>query len=370
MGLFNIFKKKGTEPAEKKVATAPQTAPSVPDSEKKYYQPDEYYTTKAHEGTVFEKTVVTFEERKKTCIPSERGLYVAEILLLEYCSYGKYPGPANGYPGFWWFEYGIRDVAAALKSLEERGYIRLGSPKSALAGLKVEELKRLLKQFNAATTGKKAELVERLKETVTDEALLAAGLESKYELTELGQAELSDNAYVPYMHKHPHKTTEDERFGTMFNVWSINKRLGRGDKANWREVVDQIDAQIEKETADRNSESMERLRTLNPELYEELKTQNEQLATINEAEERYNADGDIERLLAFWEETWNSGGLSFEGSRWHFRLADLYIKQKRYDDAVAYCKMIRKKKPNYADKADGYIQRIEKMKAKTTTKRK
>lgn len=365
MGIFDFFKRKKPELAKKNSSPTPT---SIPASEKKYYRPDEYYTKKVYEGTPFERTVVTFEERKKTCIPSERGLYVAEILLLEYCSYGKYPGPTNGYPGFWWFEYGIRDVSAVLKTLEERGFIKFGSPKNAVAGWKVADLKQLLKKYNAPTSGKKADLVERVREIVPDEALIAAGVELKYELTELGQAELSDNAYVPYMHKHPHKTTEGG-FGNAFNVWSINKRLGRESKANWREVVNQIEAETEKETADRNAEFMKQIKEIDPEGYAELKMQDEQLAAINKAEAKYKTDGDIDCLLVFWEGLWNDGGLKFEGSHWHFRLADLYLKRKRYDDAIAYCKMIKKKKPAYADKADSYIQRIEEKKAKVTNKK-
>ncbi len=120
MGLFDLFKKKD------KADVAPKVTPvkiSIPESEKKFYQPDSYYTDVVAEGTAFERRVITFEERKKTAIPSKRGLYPAEILLLEYCSKGTYPGPQNGYPGFWWFAYGIRDVGAALKSLEDRGYL-------------------------------------------------------------------------------------------------------------------------------------------------------------------------------------------------------------------------------------------------------
>ena len=40
------------------------------------------------------------------------------------------------------------------------------------------------------------------------------------------------------MHKHPYTTTEDDNFGPTFNVWSINIKLGSGDKSNWRDVVD------------------------------------------------------------------------------------------------------------------------------------
>lgn len=111
MGLFHFLKKKvDSKPQETEAAIVNST---MVENEKKYYQDDSYYINKVHEDTVFEKTVVTFEERKKTAVPSQRGLYPAQILLLEYCSYGTYPEPKNGYPGFWWFEYGIRDVDTA-----------------------------------------------------------------------------------------------------------------------------------------------------------------------------------------------------------------------------------------------------------------
>lgn len=171
MGLFDLFKKKD------KTDVAPKVTPvktSVPESEKKFYQPDSYYTDVVAEGTAFERRVITFEERKKTAIPSKRGLYPAEILLLEYCSKGTYPGPKNGYPGFWWFSYGIRDVGAALKSLEDRGYIAWGSVRDAVGGFTVAQLKDLLISQNMPTTGKKADLVERVLSGVPDEALIAA----------------------------------------------------------------------------------------------------------------------------------------------------------------------------------------------------
>lgn len=111
--------------------------------------------------------VVTFEERKKTCIPSNRGLYVAEILLLYYCSEGKYPNPARGYPQFWWYEYGIQDVDAMLQSLEARGFLCVGAAKDSLAGLKVDQLKEILRKHGLHVSGKKAELVTRIQENVS-----------------------------------------------------------------------------------------------------------------------------------------------------------------------------------------------------------
>ncbi len=48
--------------------------PTVPDEEKKYYQPDSYYSMYAFENTSFEVRVITFNERKKISFPSKRGL--------------------------------------------------------------------------------------------------------------------------------------------------------------------------------------------------------------------------------------------------------------------------------------------------------
>ena len=73
-------------------------------------------------------------------------------------------------------------------------------------------------------------------------------------------------------------------------------------------------------------------------------------------------DGNIDSLIKFWEDIWNNGGLLFRGSAWTFRLPDLYIKQKRYDDALSILRKIRN--PSYRDKKASYIERIEKLKQK------
>lgn len=98
------------------------------------------------------------------------------------------------------------------------------------------------------------------------------------------------------------------------------------------------------------------------ELNEQLKSQDEQLESIKNAEKKYELDGNIDSLIKFWEDIWNNGGLLFRGSAWTFRLPDLYIKQKRYDDALSILRKIRN--PSYRDKKASYIERIEKLKQK------
>ena len=182
LGLFDIFHKKETEEVFSDAST-------IPENEKKYYQPDEYYASTSYPGSMMERQVITFEERKKICTPSRRGLYVAEILLLHYCEKGEYPNPKSGYPGFWWFQYGIRDVGGALRSLERRGFIAMDSQTE------------------------------------------------KYKLTEKGRFELAGNGYIPYMHNEKRTTVEGGMFGKEFNVWSINRIVAENLEAKWEDIV-------------------------------------------------------------------------------------------------------------------------------------
>ena len=217
---------------------------SIASDERQYYRPDDYYTTYSYPGTEMARRVITFDERKKISYPTKRGLFVAEILLLEYCSYGKYPKPSSGYPGLWWFEYGIRDVGHALESLEERGFLCWAPLDQCLSILKVDELKQILDKAGLSTKGIKAELVKRISEEIPKERIELPGSAYKYALTDLGKDELQQNGYVPYMHKHPHKTTEDARFGEVFNVWSVNRLFPDGDASDWRRVVGGIEEKL------------------------------------------------------------------------------------------------------------------------------
>lgn len=96
-------------------------------------------------------------------------------------------------------------------------------------------------------------------------------------------------------------------------------------------------------------------------LQRELKSQNEQLEKIKRAESYFKETGDIDFLIKFWEGIWKSGGLLFSGSKWTFRLPDLYIKIGEYDKALAILKKI--KNPNYTEKRDSYVNRVKALKS-------
>lgn len=97
-------------------------------------------------------------------------------------------------------------------------------------------------------------------------------------------------------------------------------------------------------------------------LQRELKSQDEQIEKIKRAESYFKETGDIDFLIKFWEGIWKSGGLLFSGSKWTFRLPDLYIKIGEYDKALAILKKI--KNPYYIEKRDSYINRVKTLKSK------
>lgn len=248
MGIFDIFKSKKQTMAQKtSTYIARNTTDSYVDSssispdERPFYQPDNYYTYFSYPGTSMAVRVIPFEERKRTTYPSARGLYIAEIMLLEYCSKGNYPKPSTGYPGFWWFKYGIRDVGSVMISLEQRGFLKWASKSDYLKGLKLDELKQILLKAGLALTGNKADLIARILAEIPEENLDIPNYIPKYNLTELGKLELEENGYIPYMHKHKQLTTEDSRFGETFTVWDINKLFPDGNAINWRQIVGDIE---------------------------------------------------------------------------------------------------------------------------------
>ena len=248
MGLFDFLTGKKRITTTKKTTTDSRNSlysyvdsSSISEDERPFYQNDSYYTYYSYPGTNMATRVVPFEERKGMTYPSARGLFVGEVMLLEYCSYGRYPKPSSGYPGFWWFEYGIRDVGHALESLEKRGFIQWTSKISSLNRLKVDALKQILIDAGLPAGGKKADLIDRIKSNIPEQNLIIPDYTPKYELTDLGKAELEENGYVPYMHKHSHLTTEDGKFGETFTVWDINKLFPDGNASNWRQVVGKIE---------------------------------------------------------------------------------------------------------------------------------
>jgi tetratricopeptide (TPR) repeat protein len=99
------------------------------------------------------------------------------------------------------------------------------------------------------------------------------------------------------------------------------------------------------------------------ELKEKLKNQDEQLIAINKAESTYKETGDIGSLISFWEGLWSSSGLIFNGSKWTFRLPELYMMTEQYDDAIKILEKI--KNPSYAERKNSLLEKAKNLKSRS-----
>lgn len=218
MGLFDFFKKK---------------------SNKKDDETRHNKNTKAKEGiksiigvkteiinTPSELEVVPVEKIIKGMKPNDAGLYPHETLLLSYAP--KYYIEGNSYPGFWWYKYGVRDVDKSLKSLSDRGFIQVGSLKSAIEKETAAVLKDVLRENNLKVSGKKAELVQRLLDEVPKEKLNIIFTKYTYELTDAGKEVLEKEEYIPYIHR---QGIED------LDIWSLTKKVQDKPGYPYRDVI-------------------------------------------------------------------------------------------------------------------------------------
>lgn len=92
---------------------------------------------------------------------------------------------------------------------------------------KVTELKTQLQTLGEKTTGKKAELIDRLLNSRNNEYLEAQFPDRYYALTDTGTVELSENEYVIYLHK-----------TSRMSVWEMNQRFANNpDNFSYRDIL-------------------------------------------------------------------------------------------------------------------------------------
>ena len=173
-----------------------------------------------------EPDVIPVEKIIKGMKPNDVGLYPHEILLLFYAP--KYYLEGNTYPGFWWYKCGVKDVDKCLISLKDRGFLQIGSLRSAIEKETAAVLKDVLKDNRLKLSGKKAELVQRLLDEVSEEKLNTIFTKRTYDLTDAGNEVLKEEEYIPYIHRHG---IED------LDIWSLTKKVQNKPGYPYRDVI-------------------------------------------------------------------------------------------------------------------------------------
>ena len=155
--------------------------------------------------------IVSLSVRLKKAVPTMRGLYPHEILMLEYAHTYSTDLSHQHFQGFWYYEYSVEHPGDVVKSLEKRGFIQPGNLRSAIQNQTVPVIKNELRAIGQKVSGKKSDLIDRLLSNTSPEELEKKFPVRFYELTESGTQELTENQYVPYLHRHKYMAITTRR---------------------------------------------------------------------------------------------------------------------------------------------------------------
>ncbi|MBQ6997361.1 MAG: SAP domain-containing protein [Oscillospiraceae bacterium] len=219
MGLFDFLKKKKPVQLSSVISFVKQELPNS--HAPQYKAPASAFVNKEGvaktpfvEISVEQDSPPPLSTLLKTATPSKQGLYPHEIMMLEYAPHYKITN--NTFQRFWYWQYSVTDPQAVLDSLFQRGFTKVGDLRSALERLTLPEIKDELKLLNQKTTGKKADLIDRLMAFGDPDALDEKYSERYYVLTSKGETELKDNQYVSYLHRNRY-----------MSVWEMNQRIAQ-----------------------------------------------------------------------------------------------------------------------------------------------
>lgn len=162
--------------------------------------------------------------------PDANGLYPSELVMLAVAE--KFTILETNFPKYLTYTYEIVNPLKTLKTLQEKGFLEVGSSKESLSNFKLVELKDIATSLGIATAGKKAEIIERL--SVVDEEKLSAFVKVRmWKLSQKGKGVLKDNAYILYfLDKHSYNVTE-----VGVDIWTVNEEVVKNPQRPYRDII-------------------------------------------------------------------------------------------------------------------------------------
>jgi hypothetical protein len=232
----------------------------------------------------------------------------------------------------------------------------------ALAELDDDSLKFLLRETGHPDTGMREDMLKRAQMLIPPEKITEYGCKTKYKLTQKGEQELENNAYVPFMDSYPYCNSIALPGIPPFDIWTVNLDVFKNPNFDWKKKAEEHSALITPDFATelQKAKEAQQHQTVTDIIHKE----NEQRQQCIEALRKYQKDHDIDAYIAFWEDLWENTGLLFVDSKWLFVLPDLYIEQKRYEDALKFCQIYERVYKDYDFKFDYYIHRIQMLSEK------
>lgn len=202
---------------------------------------------------------------------SYKNIY-AQTVFLYYCRKSKPIGAPDDYPRYFLYNFNIANPSLYHKKLLSEGYLQEAPINELLSSLKVTELKNILETNNLPKTGKKAELIKRIVDSIPEDKIMVSFTEKIYSLSDKGLLFLKDHDDYVQLFQHSsyqisideyEKTKKELRNYTKFNdiAWNIfNKRtLDYAAQKNYgllRNTYFEMGELLEEETKNKQSLSL------------------------------------------------------------------------------------------------------------------
>lgn len=181
------------------------------------------------------------------------GLYPSELVMLAVAE--KYSITETQFPSYLTYTYEIANPSKMLKNLQERGFLKIGSPIDALPKLKLPELKEIAMSLSVAVKGNKSDIISQLS-GVDEEQLGKYVAERLWKRTENGEAALKANPYIQYfIDKHNYNISD-----VGVDIWSVNEELVKNPKCSYRDIIyRQLNNQMNKASIAIQNDPMSRI---------------------------------------------------------------------------------------------------------------
>ena len=125
----------------------------------------------------------------------------ADILLLDQAE-SFYTGQRD-FPDFWQKQYDVANVQTRLDYLLARNFLRISSMEETLMAEKAAVLRRTLRNHKLPTSGKKADIAQRLMGTLSEFELDVLFPHRRFLKTPLGERVVAEAPHIAYLHRHP-----------------------------------------------------------------------------------------------------------------------------------------------------------------------
>lgn len=104
---------------------------------------------------------------------------------------------------YWFIEYGLHDYQNCVQKLFDGGYLTVAAPAESLSMLTKQQLNEILDDYALPKTGRKADLVQRIVETIPEEAINSIYKDIvRFAFTPRGHQEVNNAYSLVYFHQH------------------------------------------------------------------------------------------------------------------------------------------------------------------------